>query len=257
MISDNGVIYVSTLGNGIYEYTRNTWIQLRGLPTPTFVDSMVAVNGKIYAGINNVQNANKSFFVYSRGKWSPIKDAPPISRVFSLIYSNNTLFAGTFEDGVYAFAKNKWTKLTGAPKYISSMINENGILYAGIDENMPYRDYQYPYGVYEYINDKWVGLKDSPKHISALQYYNGVIYASANTGFGVYKYQNNDWSAVGDWQLVESNTWSQPTPNQNYPVAGSAYELIVADNSIFVHSFMSNEPTDGISKYSLTTTATN
>ena len=94
--------------------------------TPAVVNSIIPVNGILYAG------TDEGVWYWNGSAWSPVGSLTGCS---SLVLVNGILYAGTGE-GVWYWNGSFWSpvgSLTGYAAYVSSLLLVNGILYAGTE----------------------------------------------------------------------------------------------------------------------------
>lgn len=91
------------------------WTQLGNLTFNGPIDSILAINGKVYAN-NNILNSSQGYVVvYNNGSWSQVGTGNFTGPIYSIIGINNNLYASvagtsnTYTNFVEFFNGNSWT----------------------------------------------------------------------------------------------------------------------------------------------------
>jgi hypothetical protein len=160
-------------------------------PGDSYVQSLVEMDGQIYAGTN----ANGVYVEVEPGVWDVVIDAiPGNGNVTSMVIKSGQLYVGTKGTGVFTLEAEQWkpvgTNAPGNSVVTSLLVDVTGTLYAGTTGT----------GVQQLgVNNTWQPIGGLPGNgnVTSLLQMNDVVYASTTNN--VYQLTVSGWiSAAGN-----------------------------------------------------------
>ncbi|BBI36704.1 InlB B-repeat-containing protein [Cohnella abietis] len=179
LVDADGTLYAGAWGDGnnVSTYTASGgWTQMIGSPSDVY-SLIIDGNGAIYAG-----TGSNGVWVYTAvGGWTKMMGSPGDAQ--ALTYINGTLYAGTLSSGVWSNSNGSWTQISNGvnnPKYVASLVNVNGMLYAAGTPNGDNRSVW----TYNNSNSTWTPITGAPARVKTLRFVNGTLYAGTASGSG-------------------------------------------------------------------------
>ncbi|MFD0677008.1 MULTISPECIES: InlB B-repeat-containing protein [unclassified Paenibacillus] len=212
----NGTLYAGGWGDGnnVWTYTaRDGWKQMMGSPGNVY-SLIIDVNGAIYAGTSN-GSSNDVWTYTAVGGWTKMMGSPGDAQ--ALTYINGTLYAGTGSNGVWANSNGSWTQISSGvsnPKYVASLVNGNGTLYAAGTLSGDNRSVW----TYNNSNSTWTLINGAPARAKTLRYANGTLYAGTASGSG----------SDDVWTYTTGGGWVKMTG-----APGSVYALLDDNGTLY------------------------
>ncbi|RKP51415.1 hypothetical protein D7Z26_16615 [Cohnella endophytica] len=181
LVDADGTLYAGAWGDGnnVSMYTASDgWKEMPGSPSNVY--SLIDVDGTIYAGASN-GSSNDVWTYTAIAGWTKMMGSPGDAQ--ALTYINGTLYAGTGSNGVWSNSNGSWTQISNGvsnPKYVASLVNVNGMLYAA---GTPIGDNRSVW-TYNNSNSTWTPITGAPARVKTLRFASGTLYAGTASGSG-------------------------------------------------------------------------
>jgi Fibronectin type III domain./S-layer homology domain. len=121
---------------------------------------------------------------------------PPNNQLFSMFSFHDKLYVSTnsLQGGLWTYDNGTWTKESSPPAIVMTMVDLDGVLYAGTYDNANPSD-----GIWTYRNGNWTQMIGSPGSVTnmVLDTASGTIYAASYAeSQDIWSYRNGEWSRM-------------------------------------------------------------
>ena len=232
----NDVVYAGTSTQGLWSWNGVSWLPVGGSSNPLnseAINCLLSVDGKVYAGTDYY-----GVCVWNGTKWSQLAGSSNnLMYVYSLTTVDNTVCAGIWAGGVWSWNGSDWLQVSGSSNpladiTVGSLINVNGILYAGTGDIYDGQSS----GLWALEGENWMQVAGTTDHISfpmissltiaSDAVYAGTYYAGNSSSFwgnGVWK-----WSLSTPVLLAKTLAITAP----NTATANNAFNITVTAKDI-------------------------